>query len=201
MKIMKKWSLVLITLLIILSQVLAACATATTPPTVPEATEPPVVEPTKASVVEPTKAPEPTAVPEPTKPPEPVDILLWAQATVTEAGAPPDDWIAYQRILDELNINLTYVIVPTGEDGEAKVNAAAAANDLPDLFQMVSAIGDNRGVLKRYVDLGLIAPVDDLMPLIARACQAALQRSSTPRPGDLRRQAVWFTRAATSSKA
>jgi putative aldouronate transport system substrate-binding protein len=82
------------------------------------------------------------------------------------AGAPPDDWAAYQIIHDELNINLTYVIVPTGADGEAKVNAAAAANDLPDLFQMVSANNDNRGALLRLVDLGLIAPVEDLMALM-----------------------------------
>jgi putative aldouronate transport system substrate-binding protein len=110
--------------------------------------------------------PEPTAVPQPTTPPEPVEIVLWAQATVTEAGAPPDDWIAYDRIREELNIDLTYVIVPTGEDGEAKINAVAAANDLPDLFQVVSAINDNRGALLRLVDLGLVAPVDDLMPLM-----------------------------------
>jgi len=163
---MKKWSFVLIAALLVLSQILAACAPVATP-TEQVATEAPVVEPTKAPVVEPTKAPvEPTAVPEPTKPPAPVEILLWAQATVTEAGAPPDDWIAYKRILDELNIELTYVIVPTGEDGEAKLNAAAAANDLPDLFQAVSASGDNRGALKRLVDLGLVAPLDDLMPLM-----------------------------------
>jgi putative aldouronate transport system substrate-binding protein len=85
---------------------------------------------------------------------------------VTEAGAPPDDWIAYETIRDELNINLTYVIVPTGADGEAKLNAVAAANDLPDLFQLVSANNDNRGALLRLVDLGLVAPVDDLMPLM-----------------------------------
>jgi len=163
---MKKWNFVLIAVLLVLSQILAACAPAATT-TAPVATEPPVVEPTKPSVVEPTKPPvKPTAVPEPTKPPEPVDILLWAQATVTEAGAPPDDWIAYERIREELNINLTYVIVPTGSDGEAKLNAVAAANDLPDLFQLVSSSGDNRGALKRFVDLGLIAPVDDLMPLM-----------------------------------
>ena len=168
---MKKWYIVLIAVLLVLSQIFAACAPAATP-TAPVVTEPAVVEP---AVVEPTKAPEvvptqppvePTAVPEPTKPPEPVDISLWAQATVTEAGAPPDDWIAYKRIRDELNINLDYVIVPTGADGEAKINAVAAANDLPDLFQMVSASGDNRGALKRLVDLGLMAPVDDLMPLM-----------------------------------
>jgi putative aldouronate transport system substrate-binding protein len=165
---MKKWMFILVAALLILSQVLAACAPAAEPTEVapPEPTEAPPAAPTEAPP-EPTEAPpEPTEVPEPTTPPEPVDIELWAQATVTEAGAPPDDWIAYDRILEELNINLTYVIVPTGADGEAKINAAAAANDLPDLVQMVSASGDVRGALKRLVDLGLMAPVDDLMPLM-----------------------------------
>ena len=150
---MKNWKMILVVSLLVLSQILAACAPAATP--------------TEEAMPEATQAPaEPTAVPQPTTPPEPVDIVLWAQATVTEAGAPPDDWAAYQIIHDELNINLTYVIVPTGADGEAKVNAAAAANDLPDLFQMVSANNDNRGALLRLVDLGLIAPVEDLMSLM-----------------------------------
>jgi len=144
---MKNWKFTLITLLIVLVQVLAACAPA-------------------ATATEAAAPAEPTAVPTATVPPEPVDIILWAQATVTEAGAPPDDWAAYQIIHDELNINLTYVIVPTGADGEAKINAVAAANDLPDLFQMVSANNDNRGALLRLVDLGLIAPVEDWMPLM-----------------------------------
>jgi len=146
---MKNWKFTLIAVLVIAAQVLAACAPAT--------------QPTQAATEAPAK---PTAMPTPTTPPEPVDITLWAQATVTEAGAPPDDWAAYQIIRDELNINLTYVIVPTGADGEAKINAVAAANDLPDLFQMVSANNDNRGALLRLVELGLIAPVDDLMPLM-----------------------------------
>ena len=152
---MKNWKLIFVVSLLVVSQILAACAPAATP--------------TEAAMPEPTQAPaqqEPTAMPQPTTPPEPVDITLWAQATVTEAGAPPDDWIAYQTIKDELNINLTYVIVPTGEDGEAKLNAAAAANDLPDLFQVVKANNDNRGGLKQLVDLGLVAPVEDMMPLM-----------------------------------
>lgn len=150
---MKNWKMIFVVSLLVLSQILAACAPAATP--------------TEVSMPEATQAPtEPTAVPQPTTPPEPVDIVLWAQATVTEAGAPPDDWIAYQVIHDELNINLTYAIIPTGADGEAKINAVAAANDLPDLFQMVSANNDNRGALLRLVDLGLMAPVEDLMPLM-----------------------------------
>lgn len=97
---------------------------------------------------------------------EPVDIELWALATVTEAGPPPDDWVAYDIIREELGINLTYVIMPPGSDGEAKLNAAAAANQLPDFFQMVSSTNDTRGSLYRYAELGLLAPVEDLMPLM-----------------------------------
>lgn len=150
---MKNWKMILVAFLLVLSQILAACAPAATP--------------TEEATAVATEAPaEPTAVPSPTTPPEPVDIVLWAQATVTEASAPPDDWVAYQIIHDELNINLTYVIVPTGADGEAKLNAAAAANDLPDLFQIVSASNDSRGALFRLVDLGLVAPVEELMPLM-----------------------------------
>lgn len=152
---MKNWKLIFVVSLLVISQVLAACAPATQPAT-EEAMEP---KPTEAP-------PEPTAVPSPTPIPEPVDITLWAQATVTEAGPPPDDWIAYDIIHDDLNINLTYVIIPTGADGEAKLNAAAAANDLPDLFQLVSASGDSRAALLTMVDLGLIAPVDDMLPMM-----------------------------------
>jgi putative aldouronate transport system substrate-binding protein len=154
---MKNWKMIFVVSLLILGQILAACAPAATP----------TAAPTEAAAPEPTEAPpEPTEVPSPTTPPEPVDITLWANATVTEASGPPDDWVAYDIIRDELNINLTYVIVPPGEDGEAKLNAAAAANDLPDLFQIVSANNDNRGALKQLVDLGLVAPVEDLMPLM-----------------------------------
>jgi putative aldouronate transport system substrate-binding protein len=96
----------------------------------------------------------------------PIDIDLWALATVTEAGPPPDDWVAYDIIRDELGINLNYVIIPPGGDGEAKLNAAAAANDLPDIFQMVSSTGDTRGALYRYANLGLLAPVGDMLPLM-----------------------------------
>ncbi|HJR79333.1 MAG TPA: extracellular solute-binding protein [Anaerolineales bacterium] len=153
---MKNWKMTLVVSLLILGQILAACAPAA-----------PIEAPTEAAPPEATDVPpEPTTEPEPTTPPEPVDIELWANATVTEASAPPDDWVAYDIIRDELNINFTYVIVPPGEDGEAKLNAAAAANDLPDLFQVVSANNDSRGALLRLVELGLVAPVEDLMPLM-----------------------------------
>lgn len=158
---MKNWKLIFVVLFVVLSQILAACGApaATQTEAAPPATEEPAEEPTEAPA-------QPTTEPEPTTPPEPVDITLWANATVTEASAPPDDWIAYDIIRDELNVNLTYVILPPGEDGEARLNAAAAANDLPDLFQVVSANNDARGTLLRLVELGLVAPVEDLMPLM-----------------------------------
>lgn len=144
--------LVLIALAALFAVLLSACATATQPPTAaPEAT----TVATEAA----TAAASPTAS-------APVDITLWAQATSTEAAAPPADWVAYDIIKKDLNINLTYVIIPTGQDGEAKLNAAAAANQLPDLFQMTTANNDSRGQLFKYADLGVIAPVDDLMPMM-----------------------------------
>src|SRR5512138_151079 len=89
-------ALLLVVLAMAFSLLLSACAQATEPPTAqPEVT---------------TAATEQVATVEAT-PTEskPVDITLWAQATVTESGPPPADWIAYKTIKDELNINLTYV--------------------------------------------------------------------------------------------
>jgi putative aldouronate transport system substrate-binding protein len=165
----KRW-FALLAFALILSQLLAACAPAVQPTAEPVQTEAAPVQPAATDKPAPTQAPTeteaPPPTPEPTTPPEPVDIAIWANATVTEAGAPPDDWIAYDIIREKLGINLTYVIMPTGADGEAMLNAAAAANDLPDFFQMVAANNDVRGVLFRLVELGLVAPVDDLMPLM-----------------------------------
>jgi putative aldouronate transport system substrate-binding protein len=169
MKKPQRW-LAMLLVTIFIAQIIAGCAKTPAQPT----TEPPAAPPTQAPAptekVAPTEGPAPTEAPAPTAapttPPEPVTIELWANATVTEAGAPPDDWIAYDIIREKLGINLKYVIVPTGGDGEAVLTASAAANQLPDLFQMVAANNDVRGMLFRLVDLGLMSPVEDLMPLM-----------------------------------
>jgi putative aldouronate transport system substrate-binding protein len=152
---MKSWKFVLISALLILSQILAACAPAAQPTEAQQPAEPQTVE-------------QP-AQPEPTEemPAEPVDITLWAQATVTESGPPPDDWIAYDIIREKLGINLNYTIIPPAGDGETKLNAAAAANDLPDLFQITSSTrGKERDNLFNYYELGLLAPVDDMFAMM-----------------------------------
>lgn len=154
---MKSWKFVLIAVLLILSQVLAACA--------------PAAQPTEAQQPAEPQAEEQPAQPEPTEPveeipAEPVDITLWAQATVTESGPPPDDWVAFDIIREELGINLEYVIIPPAGDGEAKLNAAAAANDLPDIFQITTANNTDRDALNRFYELGLLAPVDDMFAMM-----------------------------------
>ncbi|MCB0233494.1 MAG: extracellular solute-binding protein [Anaerolineae bacterium] len=160
---MKKWTTLLLILLIALTSILSACGTSNEPADTTAAEPTAMTEPTAAP--EAAAAPEATEVPEPAAAAEPVDISMWALASVTEAGPPADDWIAYDRIRNELGINLHYTIIPPQGDGETKLNAAAAANDLPDLFMIVSTTND-RDNLRTYHDLGLIAPVDDMFAMM-----------------------------------
>ena len=144
---MKKLLLKLLLTIAALSLIISACAPATP-------TEAPVKPATEAPVVAPTEAPPPT-------PEEPVDLEIWVSGRVTEAGPPPDDWVAYQIIKDELNINLKVVILPgTQTDQDTKINTAAASNSLPDIFFV------NRDAWYKITDAGLIANVEELLPLM-----------------------------------
>ncbi len=155
---------------IVLALVVFATACAPAAPTAaPQPTQPPAAPPTAAPAA--TSAPAATVAPPPTTAPtavpeKSVDIELWAQPSVTEQGPPPADWVVYKILREKYNINLKLVLTPTGADGEAKINAAAAANSLPDLMQAVSGSQDNRGLMIRLQKLGLLAPVDKLLPLM-----------------------------------
>lgn len=140
-------------ILLVVAMLASACATPT-PSAVPTAV------PTKVPSTAPTAAAAPTAVP--TKAPEkPVDIELWFGASVSESGPPPDDWAAFKIIKEKLNINLKLVTEPSSQgDQDTKISAAAAANNLPDVFMV------NRDLLYKLVQQGLIAPVDKLLPLM-----------------------------------
>jgi putative aldouronate transport system substrate-binding protein len=126
---------------------LSACGTATTvaPTSAPKAT----LAPSEIALT-----PTPTEI-------QPATISLWAAGRVTEAAPPPDDWVAYSIIKDKLKITLNLVLVP-GDVNEqnTKINTAAAANDLPDLFFV------NRDTWYKLVGQGLVAKVDDLLPLM-----------------------------------
>jgi putative aldouronate transport system substrate-binding protein len=92
---------------------------------------------------------------------KPVEISLWYGAAVTEAGSPPDDWVVYKIVRDKLNIELKLTAEPSNEgDQDVKVNAAGAANQLPDLFMV------RRAPWVTLVKQGLIAPVDDMYKLM-----------------------------------
>ncbi len=172
---MKKMSaLVKITLLVsALAIVVTACAPATpapapTQPAAAAPTQPAAAVPTQPAAAAPTVAPTVAPTAAPTKPPatatpeKPVDIELWFGASVTESAPPPDDWAAFKIIKDKLNINLKLVTEPASQsDQDTKINAAAAANNLPDVFMV------NRDpTLYKLVQNGLIAPVDKLLPLM-----------------------------------
>lgn len=91
----------------------------------------------------------------------PVSIELWYGAAVTEAGPPPADWHVLSLIRDKLNIDLRLTAEPSAnDDQDVKINAAAAANALPDLFMV------RREVWPTIVRQGLIAPVDELYALM-----------------------------------
>ena len=90
-----------------------------------------------------------------------VDVEIWEGASVSESGPPPDDWKAYQIVRDKLGINWKVVLLPsTLTDQDTKINAAAAANNLPDMFLV------NRDAWYRLARAGLLAPIDPMLPMM-----------------------------------
>jgi putative aldouronate transport system substrate-binding protein len=91
----------------------------------------------------------------------PVVVELWYGAAMTEAGQPPADWKVLRLIKDKLNIDLRITALPSSEDDQdVKIQGAGAANSLPDLFMV------RRDAWLNLIKVGLIAPVDDLYPLM-----------------------------------
>lgn len=150
----------MIAFVLAMTLIAVACAPSAAPTTAPAATSVPAA--TSAPAPANTSAPKPTAAPTQATA---VDIEIWLIPTSSQAPAPPDNWIGFKTIKEKLNINLKYVALPTGADGETKLNAAAAANSLPDFFQTYSTTSERN----KLIDLnkqGLIAPVDSLLPMM-----------------------------------
>jgi len=90
-----------------------------------------------------------------------VPIELWYGAAITEAGPPPDDWVFYKIAREQLGIDLKLMAAPSNEnDQDVKILAAAAANQLPDIFMV------RREPWQILIKQGLVAPVDDMYPLM-----------------------------------
>lgn len=92
----------------------------------------------------------------------PVDLTLWSAPAASEVGNPPANWFLTKDVRNKLNINLKVTLLPSGDDGDTKMNAAAAANNLPDVFQVPA----NNNIFLQWVKQGLIAPVDSLLPMM-----------------------------------
>jgi putative aldouronate transport system substrate-binding protein len=90
-----------------------------------------------------------------------VTIEMWYGAAITEAGPPPDDWVVYKILREKLGIDLKITAEPSNEnDQDVKILAAAAANQLPDIFMV------RRDPWQVLIKQGLVAPVDDMYPLM-----------------------------------
>ena len=103
----------------------------------------------------------------------PVKISLWYDASVTEAGAPPADWVAYKIIREKFGIDLELTMLPlNATDRDVKVNAAADGGFLPDMVVV------NREPLLNLIDKGLVMQVDDLYPLMPNRTEKMYNETS-----------------------
>lgn len=88
-------------------------------------------------------------------------ITFWYNPAIVEAGSPPSDWFIYDRLREELNIDLQLSPLPSSaEDRDTKAITAGAANNLPDMIWV------RRPVMINLVRQGLLAPVDDLYAMM-----------------------------------
>jgi len=91
------------------------------------------------------------------------DVELWYGAAVTEAGPLPSNWPGYAIIQKKCGVNLKATALPSAEgDQNTKINAAAAANSLPDIFMVSSAVYEQ--LYKQKV----IAQVDDMYKMMPK---------------------------------
>ncbi len=91
----------------------------------------------------------------------PVTLTFWYNPAIVEAGSPPADWFVYERLRNELGINLELSPLPSNvNDRDTKATVAGAANNLPDMIWV------RRPVMINLVKQGLLAPVDDLYPMM-----------------------------------
>lgn len=94
-------------------------------------------------------------------PDNPVEISLWYNPSVSEAGQPPADWAGYKIILNELGIKLR--LTPLSQSNEERTKAiseASALNNLPDMCVV------GRDSLITLIHKQQIASVDDLYKLM-----------------------------------
>ncbi|GGJ66346.1 extracellular solute-binding protein [Deinococcus aquiradiocola] len=104
------------------------------------------------------------------------DLNVTLYAANPEAPAPGSGWETADLIRAASGANLKFTMIPTGADGDNKIGALAAANSLPDLFEI-----RNRTLFYQLIRQGQIAPVGPLLTLMPQRTRA--RYSSTTRNG------------------
>jgi putative aldouronate transport system substrate-binding protein len=89
------------------------------------------------------------------------NVTMWINPAVPEVSAPPSNWSLYTTVRQKLGIKLSVVLLPLGNDGITKMSAAAAANALPDFFQVTDG-----SIFFQWINQGLVGAVDSLLPLM-----------------------------------
>jgi ABC-type glycerol-3-phosphate transport system substrate-binding protein len=96
---------------------------------------------------------------------EPVSLTLMSNVNSDEAGPPPDDWAWYQRVLDDLNIDVQIEWITSDDQYTSTLRTRTAANDLPDVFQtdvVTTALLADQGLVGDW------APLLQYMPTYVR---------------------------------
>lgn len=95
------------------------------------------------------------------------DLSVALYAANPEAPAPTAGWDTGDVIRARTGVNLKFTMLPTGADGDNKLGSLAAANDLPDLFEI-----RNRNLFYQLIRQGQVAPVSSLLPQMPQRTKA-----------------------------
>jgi putative aldouronate transport system substrate-binding protein len=87
-----------------------------------------------------------------------VTLNIGAYPAVPELGDPPEDWEMARLAREQLNIDIQLLRTPGGDDGLARLNALAAANDLPDVIEF-----RDRNQFFTFASQGLLAEATPLL--------------------------------------
>lgn len=98
---------------------------------------------------------------------EGVELTIWAPIYWVGKTMTYDDNEAWQKVQEELGVKLTFIHPPATEEKE-QFNLMLASDDLPDII-CTGWDGDNMfiGGRDKYVDDGVIIPLNDLVPTYA----------------------------------
>lgn len=83
---------------------------------------------------------------------QPVSIELFSRVNSPEVGTPPDDWFWIKAVKEALNVDVKVNFVTETSQYNEKLQTRAAANDLPDIFQI-----DQDSTMVQLANQGLLA--------------------------------------------